>query len=66
MTEEDCQLLRDIIEHCESQRQAACQGKQWPGDTPAVAARRKAAYATVARIAGELLAEADAERFSSQ
>jgi hypothetical protein len=57
MTEEDCQLLRDIIEHCERQWQAACQGKTWPGDTPALVARRKAAYATVARIAGELLAE---------
>jgi hypothetical protein len=57
MTDEECQLLRGIIDHCNKQWQAACQGKAWPGDTPTVAARRKAAYATVARIAGELLAE---------
>jgi hypothetical protein len=58
MPEEDCQLLRDIIDHCESQWQAACQGTTRPGDTPALAARRKAAYATVAHTARELLAEA--------
>jgi len=57
MTDEDRQMLRAIIDYCERQWQSACQGMASPGDSAGLAARRKAAYADVARHARILLAE---------
>lgn len=57
MNDEDRQMLRDIIDYCDSRCEAATQVMASAGDPPALAARRKAAYATVARHARIMLAE---------
>ncbi len=57
MTDEERQMLRDIIDYCDRQWEAAKQGMASPGDSPVLAARRKAAYADVARHARILLIE---------
>jgi hypothetical protein len=59
MTDEDRQMLRDIIDYCDSQCQAARHGMASPGDSSGLADRRKAAYAKVARHARILLAESE-------
>jgi hypothetical protein len=57
MTDEDRQMLREIIDYCDSQYKAAYQDMASPCDSPVLADRRKAAYARVARHARILLAE---------
>ena len=57
MTDEDRQMLHDIIDYCDSQRESAYQDMASPCDSPTLAVRRKAAYARVARHARILLAE---------
>jgi hypothetical protein len=57
MNDEDRQMLREIIDYCDSQCEAAYQDMASPCDSPVLAARRKAAYADVARHARMLLIE---------
>ena len=57
MTDEDRQMLRDIIDYCDGQYEAAYQDMATPCDSPTLAARRKRAYARVARHARILLTE---------
>lgn len=57
MTDDDRQMLRDIIDYCHCQGDAACRDTATPCDSPVVADRRKAAYARVARHARILLTE---------
>ncbi len=52
-------MLREIIDYCDRQCEAANQGMASPGDSPSLAARRNAAYAKVARHARVLLTEAE-------
>ncbi len=57
MTDEDRQMLREMIDYCDKQYEAADQDMASPCDSPVLAARRKSAYAKVARHARLLLAE---------
>jgi hypothetical protein len=54
MNDEDRQMLREIIDYCDK---AADQDMASSSDSPVLAARRKAAYADVARHARMLLIE---------
>jgi hypothetical protein len=57
MTDEERQMLRDIIEYCDSQCAAAYEDMEIPCDSPALAERRKVGYAAVSRRAYRLLIE---------
>jgi hypothetical protein len=57
MTDEERQMLRDIIEYCDSQCAAAYQDMATPSDSPVLAERRKAGYAAVSRRAHRLVIE---------
>lgn len=57
MTDEDRQMLRDIIDYCIRQCEAADQAMALPRDSACRKPRRKAAYAEVARHARILLTE---------
>jgi hypothetical protein len=59
MNDEDRLMLRDIIDYCDSQCEAADQDMASPCDSPDLADRRKAAYAKVARHARMMLTEAE-------
>jgi hypothetical protein len=59
MTDEERQMLHDIIDTCDRQYEAAYQDMESPCDSPALAERRKAAYAKVARHARMLIAETE-------
>lgn len=61
MTDVELQLLREIIDYCDGQSKVAKQGMASPCDSPVLAARRKTAYADVARHARILLIENGAD-----